>query len=30
MGGSATFKQLFAVFVHAGVISALAQLFTGR
>ena len=26
---SATFKQLFAVFVHAGVISALRQLFTG-
>ena len=29
MGGSATFKQLFAVFVHAGIISALQQLFTG-
>jgi hypothetical protein len=29
MGGSATFKQLFAVFVHAGVISSLQQLFTG-
>lgn len=29
MGGDATFKQLFAVFVHAGVISTLAQLFTG-
>ena len=29
MGGEATFKQLFAVFVHAGVISALQQLFTG-
>jgi len=28
MGGSSTFKQLFAVVVHAGVISALAQLFT--
>ena len=28
-GGSATFRQLFAVFVHAGVISALQQLFTG-
>ena len=27
MGGNATFKQLFAVVVHAGVISALAQLF---
>jgi len=29
MGGNATFKQLFAVFVHAGVISSLQQLFTG-
>ena len=29
MGGTATFKQLFAVFVHAGVISSLQQLFTG-
>lgn len=29
MGGSATFKQLYAVVVHAGVIQALAQLFTG-
>jgi hypothetical protein len=29
MGGNATFKQLFAVFCHAGVISALQQLFTG-
>ena len=29
MGGGATFKQLFAVFCHAGVISALQQLFTG-
>ena len=29
MGGDATFKQLFAVFAHAGVISTLAQLFTG-
>ncbi len=29
MGGGATFKQLFAVLVHAGVISALQQLFTG-
>ena len=29
MGGSATFKQLFAVLCHAGVISALQQLFTG-
>ena len=29
MGGGATFKQLFAVFVHASVISALQQLFTG-
>ena len=29
MGGTATFKQMFAVFVHAGVISSLQQLFTG-
>jgi hypothetical protein len=29
MGGNATFKQLFAVVVHAGVISLLAQLFAG-
>ena len=29
MGGEASFKQLFAVFVHAGAISALQQLFTG-
>jgi hypothetical protein len=29
MGGTATFKQLFAVLIHAGVISALQQLFTG-
>jgi hypothetical protein len=29
MGGDATFKQLFAVFAHAAVISTLAQLFTG-
>ena len=29
MGGDATFKQLFAVFAHASIISALAQLFTG-
>jgi hypothetical protein len=29
MGGEGTFKQLYAVVVHAGVISALAQLFTG-
>jgi len=29
MGGEATFKQLFAVLVHAGVISTLAQVFTG-
>jgi hypothetical protein len=29
MGGDASFKQLFAVLIHAGVISALAQLFTG-
>jgi Yip1 domain len=29
MGGEATFKQVFAVLVHAGVISTLAQLFTG-
>ena len=28
MGGDATFKQAFAVIVHAGVISTLAQLFT--
>jgi hypothetical protein len=29
MGGEATFKQLFAVFAHGAVISALGQLFTG-
>ncbi len=29
MGGQATFKQVLAVVVHAGVISTLAQLFTG-
>jgi hypothetical protein len=29
MGGDATFKQVFAVFAHASVISTLAQLFTG-
>jgi hypothetical protein len=29
MGGDATFKQLFAVVVHASVISGLQQLFTG-
>jgi hypothetical protein len=29
MGGNATFKQLFAVLCHAGVISALQQFFTG-
>ena len=29
MGGDATFKQMFAVFAHAAVISTLAQLFTG-
>jgi hypothetical protein len=29
MGGTATFKQVYAVVVHAGVISALGQLFTG-
>jgi Yip1-like protein len=29
MGGSATFKQVYAVVVHAGVIQALGQLFTG-
>jgi hypothetical protein len=29
MGGDATFKQVFAVMVHASVISALQQLFTG-
>jgi hypothetical protein len=29
MGGTATFKQVFTVVVHAGVISSLGQLFTG-
>jgi hypothetical protein len=29
MGGTATFKQVFTVVVHAGAISALGQLFTG-
>ena len=29
MGGQATFKQLFAVYVHSSVISAAGQLFTG-
>ena len=29
MGGTATFKQVYAVVAHAGVISALGQLFTG-
>jgi len=29
MGGEASFKQLFAVVVHAGVVSTLAQVFTG-
>ena len=29
MGGDRTFKQMFTVFVHAGVISTLGQLFTG-
>jgi len=29
IGGSATFKQVFAVVIHASVISALQQLFTG-
>lgn len=29
MGGTATFKQVFSVYVHAGAISALGQLFTG-
>jgi Yip1-like protein len=29
MGGEASFKQVYAVVVHAGVISALQQLFTG-
>jgi hypothetical protein len=29
MGGTASFKQVFAVVVHAGAISALGQLFTG-
>ena len=28
MGGEASFKQLFAVTIHAGVISAVGQLFT--
>ena len=29
MGGTASFKQIFAVVVHSGVISALGQMFTG-
>jgi hypothetical protein len=29
MGGQATFKQLFAVYVHSSIISAVGQLFTG-
>jgi hypothetical protein len=29
MGGQATFKQLFAVYVHSTVVSAVGQLFTG-
>jgi hypothetical protein len=29
MGGTATFRQVFTVVVHAGVVSALGQLFTG-
>jgi hypothetical protein len=29
MGGQATFKQLFSVYVHSTVVSCLAQLFTG-
>jgi Yip1 domain len=29
LGGQATFKQLFAVYVHTGVVSAVGQLFTG-
>jgi hypothetical protein len=29
LGGQASFKQLFAVYVHSGVIGTLAQLFTG-
>ena len=29
MGGNATFKQVLAVSCHAGVVSALQQLFTG-
>lgn len=29
MGGEATYKQILAVLIHAGVISALGQLFTG-
>jgi hypothetical protein len=30
MGGGATFKQLFAVYVHAGLISTVGSVFTGR
>ena len=29
IGGQASFKQLFAVYVHTGAVSALGQLFTG-
>jgi Yip1 domain len=29
MGGTATFKQVYAVIIHAGVVQALGQLFTG-
>jgi hypothetical protein len=29
LGGQATFKQVFAVYVHAGAVGALGQLFTG-
>ncbi len=29
MGGEASFKQVFAVYVHAGVISALSAMFSG-
>ncbi len=29
MGGQATFKQLFAVYVHSNVVAAVGQMFTG-
>jgi hypothetical protein len=29
MGGQASFKQLFSVYVHTGAVSALGQIFTG-